>query len=118
GARCRHPFRRTSFRWPGWSSLRIPSHGVGVGAAGPIVPTTQADVDEAQALVQRDRGYVVSAHLKENHSTRGVFEQLRHHAPTDALALVRRVHPDGVNLVLVRGFSAEPGDAGVADELV
>src|SRR5262245_42148734 len=47
-----------------------------------------------------------------------MFEELHHHPPADALALVRGIHPDRVNLILVGAFSAEPGHPGVADEFV
>ena len=58
-------------RHAGSSSL----HRVGVGAADAVVALAQADVDEAGALVQRDRGRVVGAHLEEDRAAGGEFEQ-------------------------------------------
>ncbi len=93
-------------------------HGVGVGAAYPVVPLAQADVDEARASIQPDRGLVVGSDFEENHSAVGEFEQAGQQPPTDALALVGRIDANGVNLVLVGRFTPEPGDPSIADELV
>ena len=68
------------------------------------------------ALVQPDRRRVVGADLQENRAAVGEFEQPVEQPPADALALVRRVDADGVDLVLVRRLAAQPGDARVADE--
>ena len=95
---------------------RLPPHRVGVGAADPVVAPAQADLRESHAAIQPDGRLVVGADLQVDDAAVGEVEQFVEQPAADALALVGRVHADGVHLVLERRRAAQPRDAGVADQ--
>ena len=96
----------------------IPPHRVSVGAADSVVAPAQAHLSESHAAVQRDRRLVVGADLQVNDATVGELQQLVQQPAADTPPLIRRVHADGVHLVLERRLPAQPRDPGVADQHV
>ena len=65
---------------------RVPSHGVGIGAADPVVALAHPHASEAETAVPRDRRFVVGAHLQVHHRLRADCAKQLH------LAFVRDVY--------------------------